>query len=104
MESWHVSLAVVVCGVIAQFAVNKYQNGEFKKQIDGLFKRADKHSEDIVQLQTQKKQYLTTHRADEVYLRRKEFELFEKHLDRRFDTLDKSVARILNYVEAKYKE
>lgn len=89
MESWYISTAVVICGIIAQFAVNKYQNAEFKKQIDALFNRADKHSEDIVQLQTQKKQYLTIDKADEVYLRRKEFELFEKHIDRRFDTLEK---------------
>ncbi|AXX93489.1 hypothetical protein CPU12_10015 [Malaciobacter molluscorum LMG 25693] len=99
MQSWYISLAVVICGLIAQFAVNKYQNAEFKKQIDSLFKRADKHSEDIVQLQTQRKQYLTTNRADEVYLRRKEFELFEKHIDRRFDTLEKSISRIINHLE-----
>ena len=99
MESWHISSAIVICGIIAQFAVNKYQNAEFKKQIDELFKRADKHTEDIVQLQTQRKQYLTTDKADEVYLRRKEFELFEKHVDRRFDTLENSIARILNHIE-----
>jgi peptidyl-tRNA hydrolase len=87
MESWHLSLAVVICGVIAQFAVNKYQNGEFKSNIEKL------------ELQTQRKQYLTSEKADEIYLRIREFERVEKHIDKRFDGIEKTQLRILNILE-----
>lgn len=99
MEGWHLSLAVVICGVIAQFAVNKYQNGEFKKQIDALFNKSDNHAEHIVELQTQRKQYLTAEKADEVYLRIREFERFEKHIDKRFDGVEQSQGKILSILE-----
>lgn len=102
MESnmnWILTTVIVIAGVIAQFAVNKYQNGEFKTQIGLLFQRTNEHNEDIVELQTQRTQYLTGKEADEVYLRRKEFELFEKHIDKRFDGVEHGLGKILNHIE-----
>lgn len=99
VEGWVVTLIIVVAGVIAQFAVNKYQNGEFKNQIELLFKKTDDHGGDIVELQTQRSQYLTSDKADDVYLRRKEFEQFEKHIDKRFDGIDQGLGKILSAIE-----
>jgi Asp-tRNA(Asn)/Glu-tRNA(Gln) amidotransferase A subunit family amidase len=99
IETWVITLIIVITGVVAQFAVNKYQNTEFKKQIEALFKKSDTHSKDIVKLQTQRNQYLTTDKADDVYLRRKEFEQFEKHIDKKFDGIDLLLVKILSMLE-----
>ena len=102
-QGWFLPLIIIIGGIIAQFAINKYQNGEFKKQIETLFKKTDNHSEDIVELQTQKNQYLTSDKADDVYLRRKEFEQFEKnmekYIDKRFDTLEKGQFKMIEILE-----
>ncbi len=99
IQSWMITLIIVIGGVIAQFAVNKYQNGEFKTQIGVLFTKSDHHAEDLVELKAQRNQYLTTDKADDVYLRRKEFELFEKHIDKRFDGVESGLGKILSHIE-----
>ncbi len=95
IEDWMITVIIFVLLNVGQFAVSKYQNTEFKKQIDSLFRKTDTYASDIVELQTQKSQYLTRDKADEVYLRIREFEKFEKHIDKRFDNLEGGVKEIL---------
>ncbi len=99
IEGWMITIVIFIFANVAQFAVNKYQNAEFKKQIDSLFRKTDTFAADIVELQTQKSQYLTRDKADEVYLRIREFEKFEKHIDKRFDNIEGGVKEILIALE-----
>ncbi len=79
---------------------------ELNKDLDVLanrlnvfFKKLDMHGEDIRGLQTEKEQFLTAKNADDIYLRIKEFDRFEKHIDKRFDSIESSMGKILNKLD-----
>ena len=64
-------------------------------RVEASFKKIDTHGEDIRGLQTEKEQFLTAKDADDIYLRIKEFDRFEKHIDKRFDSIEQSMGKIL---------
>lgn len=85
-----------------QSEANKTKSTELKIEIDRLiviqeamFKKIDAHGEDIRAIQTEKEQFLTSKDADDLYLRIKEFDRFEKHIDKRFDSMESSLGKIL---------
>lgn len=63
-------------------------------RVAAAFTKVDSHGEDIRGLQTEKTQFLTAKDADTVYLRIQEFNRFEKHVDKRFDSLESLMGKI----------
>lgn len=77
----------------------KKENDLLSKRVEASFKKLDTHGEDIRGLQTEKEQFLTAKDADDIYLRIKEFDRFEKHIDKRFDTLEQGMGKLLNKID-----
>ncbi len=77
----------------------KKENEVLSKRIEASFKKLDTHGEDIRGLQTEKENFLTSKDADDIYLRIKEFDRFEKHIDKRFDTLEQGMGKLLNKID-----
>lgn len=77
----------------------KKENDILSKRVEASFKKLDTHGEDIRGLQTEKENFLTAKDADDIYLRIKEFDRFEKHIDKRFDTLEQGVGKLLNKID-----
>lgn len=82
----------------------KKENEELSKRIDASFKKLDTHGEDIRGLQTEKENFLTAKDADDIYLRIKEFDRFEKHIDKRFDSIESLMGKISNKLDNTLKE
>ena len=98
--------ASVVLHTQYQANATKEELKEYKKDVDKdlsdisnrlstYFKKLDSHGEDIRSLQTEKESFLTAKDADDIYLRIKEFDRFEKHIDKRFDSIESSMGKIL---------
>ena len=99
MESWMVSFTVAVSGIIASFAVVKYMATELKHNQEAIFKRLDAHGDDIIALNTMSKLAMTSKDVDDKYVSKELFKHFEKHIDQRFDGLEKGQGKILSYIE-----
>jgi hypothetical protein len=107
MESLIFSIIVGLITIASAFAVVRYQGNSNTKKLEDLsatinniYVKLDKHGEDIRGLQTEKAQYLTSKDADDIYLRIKEFDRFEKHIDKRFDSIEKGQEKILSHLES----
>ena len=86
-----VSLIIALVALIAAGAVVKYMVGKHESKLDVIFKRLDKHGDDIVTMKAEAFHNLTAEKADALYLRLSEFARFEKHSDARFDEMGKSL-------------
>ena len=69
------------------------------KRLEAAFKKLDIHGEDIRALQTEKENFLTAKDADDIYLRIKEFDRFEKHIDKRFDSIESLMGKISSKID-----
>ena len=72
----------------------KKEKEELSRRIEAALKKLDAHGEDIRGLQTEREQFLTAKDADDIYLRIKEFDRFEKHIDKRFDSVESLMGKI----------
>lgn len=77
----------------------KKEKEELSRRIDAALKRLDTHGEDIRGLQTEREQFLTAKDADDIYLRIKEFDRFERHIDKRFDSIESLMGKISNKLD-----
>lgn len=77
----------------------KKEKEELSRRIDVALKKLDAHGEDIRGLQTEREQFLTAKDADDIYLRIKEFDRFEKHIDKRFDSIESLMGKISNKLD-----
>lgn len=77
----------------------KKEKEELSRRIDVALKKLDSHGEDIRGLQTEREQFLTAKDADDIYLRIKEFDRFEKHIDKRFDSIESLMGKISNKLD-----
>lgn len=102
--------ASVVLHTQYQANATKEELKEYKKEVDKdlsalsnrlstYFKKLDSHGEDIRGLQTEREQFLTAKDADDIYLRIKEFDRFEKHIDKRFDSIESLMGKISNKLD-----
>lgn len=93
-----VSLIIAIVGVIGMIAVTRYIVGELKMKIEAIFSRLDKHGDDLVALNTKSELAVTAKDVDDKFVSKELFKQFEKHIDRRFDNLEKGQAKILEYI------
>lgn len=74
-------------------------NDALNNKLDAYHRRMDVHGDDIVRLNTKAELAMTAKDADEKYVSKELFRQFEKHIDKRFDVLDESLGKILNYIK-----
>lgn len=99
--SWIVSLLIAVVGVIGVIFVMRYMVSELKKNQDSIYKRLDRHGDDIVALNTRSELAVTAKDVDEKFVSKEIFYQFEKHMDKRFDGLEKGQGKILDFIKEK---
>jgi Zn-dependent M16 (insulinase) family peptidase len=99
METWMISLTIAAGGIISSFAVVKYMADELKRNQESIFKRLDSHGDDLVALNTMSKLAMTAKDVDDKYVSKELFRQFEKHIDKRFDSLEAGQGKILSYIE-----
>ena len=99
MESWMVSLGIVVVGLVGNVYIVKYMVGELKKNEAIIFERLEKHGDDIVRLNTRSELAMTAKDVDDKYVSKELFRQFEKHIDKRFDRIEEGQGKILSYIE-----
>lgn len=64
-----------------------------------LYKRLEKHGDDIVHLNTLSRLAITAKDVDDKYVSKEYFKQFEKHMDKRFDTIENGQGKILTFIE-----
>ena len=129
MESWMVSVAVALVGVVSTFAVlrsnvnrlnetNKEQAkkleevDEFRnknapviahlsKVQDLMFAKIDAHSESLTSLKEQVTQAPSMKEVRDEFVTKELFLQMQKHMDEKFDHLDKGLAKILDKLDEK---
>lgn len=115
VDGWMISALVVVGGVISQFAINRYQNGEFKNQIKMMTQKQDeftkfmnektplldhlskiedemrvqvsRQTEEIINLRGRVSQAPLMKEVRDEFVSKEIFIQFEKHIDLKFDML-----------------
>ena len=129
MESWMVSIAVALVGVVSTFAVlrsnvnrlnetNKEQEKKIEQlerfrnekspviahlsKVEGLmFAKIDSHSEALTSLKEQVSQAPSMKEVRDEFVTKELFLQMQKHMDEKFDNLDKGLAKILDKLEEK---
>lgn len=64
-----------------------------------LYKRLEKHGDDIVHLNTLSRLAITAKDVDDKYVSKEYFKQFEKHMDKRFDGIENGQGKILSFIE-----
>ena len=99
MESWMIGLTTVVVTVVGSAYVMRYMVGELKKKVDLQDIRLERHGDDLVKLNTKSELAVTAEQVDAKYVSKELFRQFEKHIDKRFDSVEDGMGKILHYVE-----
>ena len=97
--SWIVGLAITAISFIGLIYVMRYMVGELKKSVDTIYRRLDKHGDDIIRLNTKSELAVTAKDVDEKFVSKELFKQYEKHIDSRFDVLENGQGKILKYIK-----
>lgn len=96
MESWMISGSIGLITFITTFVtIKNKQDTMDKKQnsmeevLERIFVRLDQHGDSLVKLNTQSELSVTAKDVDDKYVSKELFRQFEKHIDSRFDKIDK---------------
>ena len=98
------SVLIAIIGFIGMIAVTRYMVSELKKIQDTHIIRLDRHGDDLVALNTKAELAVTAKDVDEKFVSKELFKQFEKHLDMRFDNIEKGQARILEYIRKRHDD
>lgn len=127
MESWMVSVVVALVGVVSTFAVlrsnvhrlnetnkeqgkkleelEKFRNesapviAHLSKVEDSMFAKIDSHSESLTALKEQVGQVPSMKEVRDEFVTKELFLQMQKHMDEKFDHLDKGLGKILDKLE-----
>ena len=69
------------------------------EEVKELYKRLEKHGDDIVHLNTLSRLAITAKDVDDKYVSKEYFKQFEKHMDKRFDGIESGQGKILSFIE-----
>jgi len=93
------SLGTAIIGFVGVIFVMRYMVSELKRNQDTLFERLEKHGDDIVKLNSRAEFAVTAKDVDEKFVSKEFFRQFEKHIDKRFDSLEIGQGKILSYIK-----
>lgn len=96
--SWLISTLIVIISAAGVIFVMRYMVSELKRNQDLIFIRMDKHGDDIVKLNSRAEFAVTAKDVDEKFVSKEFFRQFEKHIDKRFDSLELGQKQILEYI------
>ena len=68
-------------------------------KLDVYHRRLDMHGDDLVRLNTKSELAITAKEVDEKYLSKEMFRQFEKHIDKRFDSVQDGLTEILKFIK-----
>lgn len=74
-------------------------NEQLHNKLDAYHRRLDVHGDDIVRLNTKAELAITAKEVDEKYLSKEMFRQFEKHIDKRFDSVQDGLTEILKFIK-----
>ena len=74
-------------------------NEALHSKIDAYHRRLDTHGDDLVRLKTKAELAITAKEVDEKYLSKEMFRQFEKHIDKRFDSVQDGLTEILKFIK-----
>ena len=74
-------------------------NQHLHNKIDAFHGRLDTHGDDLVRLNTKAELAITAKEVDEKYLSKELFRQFEKHIDKRFDSIETGLEQILSFMK-----
>lgn len=74
-------------------------NETLHNKLDAYHRRLDIHGDDLVRLNTKSELAITAKEVDEKYLSKEMFRQFEKHLDKRFDSVQDGITEILKFIK-----
>ena len=77
---------------------------DINKTLEKIFERLDRHGDDIVEMKSDSKRYMTSEAVDAKYMSKEMFNQFEKHVDRRFDEIRDGQGKILDFMKELKKE
>lgn len=95
-----ISVVSALAAFISTFAVTRYMVIDMKKNQELIFQRLDRHGDDIVALNTKSELAVTAKDVDDKFVSKELFRQFEKHIDKRFDTIQDGQNQILAYVKS----
>lgn len=74
-------------------------NESLHNKLDAYHRRLDAHGDDLVRLNTKAELAITAKEVDEKYLSKEMFKQFEKHIDKRFDSVQDGLTEILKFIK-----
>ena len=74
-------------------------NETLHNKMDVYHRRLDTHGDDLVRLNTKSELAITAKEVDEKYLSKEMFRQFEKHIDKRFDSVETGLEQILSFMK-----
>ena len=74
-------------------------NETLHNKLDAYHRRLDVHGDDLVRLNTKSELAITAKEVDEKYLSKEMFRQFEKHIDKRFDSVQDGLTEILKFIK-----
>jgi len=109
METWMIGIGINLLGLAAVFGayrnkVNTLENNqkEIKGIVTTIFNRLDKHGDKIVTLDAVSKVAMTAKDVDDKYISKEVFRQMEKHIDSRFDDIQKGLSDIIHKLEKEH--
>ncbi len=101
IESWMISLAISIVGLIAMIAVGKYKTEQNKIELDAEIdarKAISKKLDTVAEIVTEHKVRLhnvpSMEHVRNEFMSKEMFKQFEKHIDDKFDTMGKSLIKL----------
>lgn len=101
-----ISGATVLVSVVGSWTVIRFKGERNKEDIHNLQiamtaigNKLDGHGESIVELRTKQNESITARECDDRYVSKELFRQMEKHIDTRFDSIEKGVGKILEYLQ-----
>ena len=94
-----ISLGIAIAAVIGSAYVTRHTVAELRKAADEHAQRLEKHGDNLVELNTKSSLSMTAKDVDDKYVSKELFRQFEKHIDKRFDSVEDSMGKILKFVE-----
>lgn len=74
-------------------------NENLHNKLDAYHRRLDTHGDDLVRLNTKSELAITAKEVDEKYLSKEMFRQFERHIDKRFDSVQDGLTEILKFIK-----
>lgn len=101
IKTWMISGGTAVVIIIGTLYIMKYMIAECKKNVGAAFQKLDAHNEELVELNTKTKLAVTAKDVDDKFVTKELFRQMEKHIDQRFDTIQKDLEKILEKLDEK---